>query len=115
MARALLTTLAAEEATYPVAVSFRDLNGTEVTPDAITWSLCAPDGTIINSRDAVSVESPAADIDIVLTGDDLAKRTTLRHEPRVLHVDATYDSDLGEDLPYHGEFLFYIEDLVAVS
>ena len=115
MARTLLATLAAEESTYVVAVSFRDANDAEVVPDSITWSLRDPDGTIINSRVAVAVAAPAADINIVLTGDDLAKRRTQRYEPRLVHVDAVYTSDLGAGLPYHGEFLFYIEDLVAVS
>lgn len=113
MTRELLTPIAAEGSSYPVNVSFRDDNGGDITPDSITWSLYTPDGTVVNSRSAVAVSSPAADVTVVLTGSDLTKLTTQRHEPRLLEVTAVCDSDAGNNLTYVQEFLFYIEDVVG--
>ena len=110
MERFLLDTLAVEEGTYPALIAFRDEDGDEITPDTITWTLVDPDETVINDRLNIPVVTPAADITIVLSGDDLAKETELFHEPRILHIHATYTSDLGAALPWNKDFLFYIEE-----
>ena len=42
-----------------------------IAPTTMAWTLMDVAGNIINSRSAVNISSPAADQDIVLSGDDL--------------------------------------------
>lgn len=66
-----LTTDANEESTYVINVAFTDEDGTAVVPDSVEWSLHDEDGDVINSKSAQS-ETPASNIDITLSGDDLS-------------------------------------------
>jgi len=108
-----LTTVAQEEGTYIITAAFTDEGDSAVTPNVITWTLTDRDGDVINSREDVSVDTPASSIDIVLSGDDLAIGTN--GISRVLLVEATYDSDAGSDLPLKGQVRFNIDDYVAVT
>lgn len=95
--------------TYVVAVSFYDEDGDAAVPSAIHWSLKNADGEIINSRSGVAVAVPAAAINIVLSGNDLALESAdAESEVRYLVVTATYNSTLGTGLPLVGVYEFRV-------
>jgi len=106
-----LNTNAVELSTYQVTFSFTDEAGTAVTPNALTWTLTAADGTVINSRENVSVPTPAASTTITLSGDDLSLPAGLG-KTRHLTVVGTYDSDAGSDLPIKDAAIFDVTNLV---
>jgi len=110
-----LTTHAVEQSTFVITASFTDEDGNTVTPNAVTWSLTNSSGAIINSREDQE-EAPASSIDITLKGDDLALQDgeTVKGV-RILTVEATYDSDLGSDLPLKESAQFIVDNLVAVT
>ena len=108
---ARLSVSANDRSTLVVTASFADENGDSVVPDTVTWSLLTPDGNVVNNRDAVVV-TPAATIEIVLFGDDLAYSAGAQ---RVLLVEATYTSDAGSGLPLRDEVWFTIRNLVGVG
>lgn len=113
-----ITENAIEESTYVFTVTFTDEDDNAVIPNTITWSLTDNGGTAINSRTDVSVSVPAAAIEITLSGDDLAiqaAEVNSRTVRRRLIVEATYDSDLGSDLPLNGVAVFKIENLVKIT
>lgn len=106
-----LTTAARDKSTYVVTAAFTDSAGADVIPDSITWTLTDSYGTVINSREDVSIASPAASIDIVLSGDDLSFDDGKK---RVLTINATYSSDEGSGLPLREEAVFGIDGLINV-
>ena len=110
-----LTEVADEESTYVVTAAFTDEDGTTITPDTLTWTLTQTDGTVVNSRSAVVVASPAASEDIVLKGDDLAILEGERMEERIVTIEATYSSGLGSGLPLKSEIHFHVRNLKAVT
>jgi len=115
MSIAKLTTIASEESTFAVAAAFTDDADAAVVPDTLTWTLSDLSGTIINSRDQVSVVSPASTTTIVLSGADLALQAGESGKvKRRLTVEGTYTSSLGAGLPLTAECEFLIEDLVNV-
>lgn len=101
-----------EEGTAVVGMAFADEDGDAATPTVITWTLTNTEAVVINSREDVSVASPAAALDLVLSGDDLAIGDNGRE--RVLTVEWEYDSDLGSNLPEKDELRFEIEELQNV-
>lgn len=108
----ILTQKANEESTYVVAVTFYDESGIAVIPVSVVWTLTDSDGTVINLRTAV-VATPAATVNIILGGDDLALPSSdLR---RIILVYATYNSSLGNGLALREEIEFEIEPLVNVT
>lgn len=112
-----INTNASEQGTYVITLTFTDETGTSVVPDSITWTLMNRNtGTIINSREDVAVTTPAASVDVVLSGDDLQILTDENdYGRRVLLVEAIYDSDAGNNLPLKTEAYFQIDDLAGVS
>jgi len=106
-----LSVAAADRSTYKVTASFEDSAGAAVIPSAITWTLTDRSGTVVNGRDAVAIGSPAASVDIVLSGDDTAYELGAW---RILTVEATYSSDEGNDLPLNEECIFPIENLINI-
>lgn len=99
-----------DESVFVINAKFYDEDDALVLPDTLVWSLRNENGTIINDRSLVPV-TPAASVDILLYGDDLKySEGTMR----VLTFYATYDSDLGSDLPLNDEVSFYIQDLMGV-
>lgn len=111
-----LTTTAEEESTYIVTAAFTDEDGNDAVPDTITWTLTDIAGNVINSRAAVSYNSPASSVDIVLSGDDLALQAgETGNVVRVLTIEATYDSDAGSDLPLKDTATFLIKNIEAVT
>lgn len=110
-----LTTHANEESTFVVTVAFTDTTGAAVTPNnGLNWTLTDTRGNVVNSRSAVSI-TPGASVTIVLSGDDLALPSALYGRDRVLTVQGTYDSDLGNALPLKEQIVFTIDDLTAVT
>jgi len=119
MARSSIATISehlAEEGTGVFTCAFKDETGAGVTPSSANWTLTDTSGTVINSRDAVTISSLAASVDVVLSGDDLALSSGFSGtaEERVLTVEYVYDSDAGSDLPGKGECHFFIDAYVAV-
>ena len=111
----VIDTPAVEESTYVVTASFTDENDTPVVPNTITWSLTDLDGDPINYRSDVEVLSPAASITLVLKGDDLQIAAGEGGSAqRILTLEATYDSSLGNDLPLKESMIFRVLDLTAV-
>lgn len=104
-------TTAIEKSTYIVASSFFDEAGDAVIPTSITWSLRDENGAIVNNRANITV-TPGADINIVLSGNDLIYTNT--QSKRVLTIEALYTSTLGIGLPLKEEFDIPIRNLVGV-
>jgi hypothetical protein len=103
------TDYAVEGSTFAITVSFKDEDGSAVTPSAITWSLYNTSGAVVNSRQAVAVAAPSSTITIVLSGNDLALESeSASSERRRLLVSATYNSDLGSGLTMADSFEFKV-------
>lgn len=107
-----LTVDANEESTYVISAAFADEDGDSVVPSSITWTLTDASGNVINEREDVSV-TPAATVNIVLSGDDLVIGTN--GGSRRVTIRATYNSSLGTGLPLKDECLFNISDLLNVG
>lgn len=98
-----------------MVLSAADPTGAAVTPNSgLNWTLTDTRANVVNSRSAVSI-TPGASVTIVLSGDDLALPSALYGRDRVLTVQGTYDSDLGNALPLKEQIVFTIDDLTAVS
>lgn len=109
----VLPTVAAEEGTYVISLTFKDEDGTALTPTTLTWTLTDEDGTVVNSRSGVAA-SVAATINIVLSGDDLALSDAKKRR-RCVSVSGTYTSTYGAALPLKDEIWFTIRDLLKVT
>ncbi len=111
-----LSTNAKERSTYRLTVTFFDERTppVAVTPNSITWTLSDINGTVINSREDVSV-TPASTVNIILRGDDLALDSAAYNADRIVTVKATYDSTAGSDLPLNEEIRFSIDDLQVIQ
>jgi hypothetical protein len=112
-----ITTNAREKGTYVVTLTFTDEDSNSVVPDSIAWTLLNRNsGTVINSREDVAIATPAASVDVVLSGDDLQILTDEEdYGRRVLLVEAVYDSSAGNNLPLKTEAYFQIDDLAGVT
>lgn len=109
MATVLIVT-ATEGSTYVVTAAFTDEDGDAVVPASITWTLTDSQGSVINERDGVEVETPAASVDILLQGADLEA------DPSgggylLFTIDATYNSSLGSGLPLVGQCRIEVDAL----
>ena len=104
---------AIEKSTYIVTCTFTDEAGDSLVPETVAWTLTDGFGTVINDREAVS-ETPAATVNIVLSGDDLAIISGMTNK-RILTIQATYNSAYGTGLPLNARATFTIEDLVKIS
>lgn len=111
-----LETHAKEESTYVITANFTDEEGDAVVPKTITWTLSNTAGVVINNREDESIVTPAAELDIALSGDDLQILPGEANQGvRTLTVKATYDSDLGNDLPLNGSVRFIVDNLLMIS
>jgi len=104
-----------QESSAKVTASFKDASdGSAVTPASVTWSLMNLSGTIINSRDQVSIGA-ASEIEIWLTGDDLQLLDeTNEYELRKILVEATYNNGAAV-VPLKDEGQFAVYNLTGVS
>lgn len=105
-----------EGGTYIVNIATADEDGNAETPVTLNWTLTDTDGTIINSRDEVSIVSPTASEDVVLSGDDCAIQVgeTEDEVTRVFTVKGTYNSILGSGLPLRGRCYIVLENYEAI-
>lgn len=114
MARYRLENNAVEKSTYVINMSFKDENGTAVTPGTLTWTLTDTKGRVINSRENVAVSVPTSSENVVLYGDDLALSQN-DNRTRVFTAYATWSGTYGASLPLRNECEFMIESLLKVS
>ncbi len=104
-----------EKGTYKMTAAFTDSAGNAVTPDTIIYTLTNVEGTIINSREAVSV-TPATSVNVTLSGHDLAMQSGESGSvERIFTLEAVYDSDEGSNLPLNEEAIFIIDPLLNVG
>ena len=108
---------AVENSTYVVQADFFDEDNQSVVPSSIKWSLTDPDGNVINGRDQVVVNTPAATIYIVLSDADLALSTGFAgaSELRHLLIEALYNSARGNDLTLKDSLIFPVRNLVKIT
>lgn len=106
--------VAIEKSTYIITVSFFDEAEAAEDVKTMTWTLTDTLGNIINSRDQVEVVNPSSVEAVVLSGNDLAIIGDGGDEKRLFTVEATYDSDLGNDLPLNGVASFTVIDEAAI-
>lgn len=114
MGRVILTEEAVEQSTFVVLVTFRDENGEAIAPTAATWTLTNEYGMVVNERAAVPL-SPAATVNVVLTGADLRMMGELDNRKRLLLIEAIYNSSLGTGLNLREEIEFVVRPLVGVQ
>lgn len=123
MPRPVLKTEAVELSTYEVPISFTDSANQPATPDSVVWSLSTLAGAIVNGRSQVAA-TPAAEMWIVLSGEDLALLpgelnmalpAELLKVQRLLTVEAIYSSTEGSGLPLKEEIQFGLRALVVPS
>ncbi|HEY4690298.1 MAG TPA: hypothetical protein VIK33_13365 [Anaerolineae bacterium] len=108
-----ITDTANEKSTFALELAITDENGDPLTPNTLTWTLTDLAGNVINERAGIEIATPASTVTVVLSGDDLALPE--RAAPlRVVTLEGTYDSDLGNDLPLKEEVQFPIRNLVKV-
>lgn len=93
----------------------------------VLWTLTKLDGTVINSRQDVSVTPSGSLITIALSDNDLQMfsddpvqsvryGTTvarLKVGKRVLLVEFTYNSSAGNNLPVKDQVFFQVEEVIA--
>ena len=107
-----IETQAVEGSTYVITAAFTDEDGSPVTPNAgLVWRLTDEDGTVINSREDVAL-TPATSVTIVLHGNDLA--LTGGTAWRIVTIEGTYDSSLGNNLELKDQVRFPLFNLPAV-
>lgn len=109
-----LTALANERGTYIVKVDFEDEDGTGVVPDSIKWRLTDAKGAVINSRDTVSIITPATSVNILLSSDDLAVANR-RNTHRKLLIHAVADLAAGNNKDIYDEAEFEIANFIGLS
>lgn len=102
-----------ERGVFHVKNVFTDEDGTSVVPDSINWALSYDDGAIVNSRQNVSVVTPAATTVITLTGADLAVIANDSYN-RKFALKWQYDSTYGNDQVEYTEVDITIRPLVNV-
>ena len=110
--------VAIEKSTYIITVSFFDEADSAEDVKTLVWTLTDTSGNIINDRDQAEVSNPSSVESIVLSGDDLAifdNEPSATKGKRLFTAEATYDSDLGDDLPLKGEANFTVVDLTAIE
>lgn len=110
--------VAKEKGTIAFVVSFEDESGDAAAPDTLVWSLTDTDGNVINELDQEVVSSPAASNTVVLSGNDLQILSSESSQTAVVRkfvVEATYDSDIGNDLPVKDVAVFTLENLTKIT
>ncbi len=111
-----LTAHAVEQSSYIITADFTDEDGQPMTPASLVWTLTDTSGAVINSREDVAVTGLASQVNIVLSGNDLALSEGETIAARILTLEGTYESAVtGGTLPIKDSVHFRIRGLVAVS
>lgn len=109
-----LTTNANEQSTYVITYTFKDETGATITPNSgLTWTLTDTKGNVVNSRSGVGITA-ASTVNIVLSGADLSVSSAYATKTRKLLITGTYNSSLGNNLPYKDEITFTVNDFAGV-
>ena len=113
-----LSEKAVEGSTFTIRAEFNEVlaDGTRspVVPNApLVWSLKDKDGGAVNAKTDIPL-SPAASVDVVLTGNDLALSDN-RPVRRFVTIVGTYNGVAGNNLPMIDEVSFQILNLVGVT
>ena len=98
-----------------LCISFKDDNKSPIVPLTLSWTLCDALGGIINNRQDEVVDTPASVTKILVYGDDLKLTDAEDDGFRLVLLDGTYDSSLGDGIPLKDQFGFYIERRVISS
>jgi len=102
---------AMEEGTYSITFTYT-LGGVALTPDSVTWTLSrTSDGSIINSREDVSIVTPGETNTITPTGPDLSILTDT-DVSRTVTCKIVYSPG---SLPQYNEDTFTIKPLSQVA
>lgn len=111
----ILDEKAKEKGTFFVRSAFTDEDKIAAVPNvgSLTWTLSDARGSVINSRLNQAITS-ASTITIVLSGADLAVSNP-DDLLRVVTIQGTYNSSLGNNLTLKDEVGFYIDDLLVVT
>ncbi len=109
-----LTQKAVEGSTFIITAAFFDENNSPVVPTQIKWTLMDLAGVVVNARKDVAVSNRAAQVDIPLSGNDLAVPSG-KSVTRCLRVNATYNGPLGVSTPLADEVRFMITALMKVA
>lgn len=112
-----MTTHFVEKSSGSVLVRFRDRNDQPITPTSAKYTITDDAGNVINNKEDIAISSLATQVELLLSGDDLAISSGFAgvSEERILTIEATYDSDLGNDLPLNEQAIFYVDQLIAIT
>jgi hypothetical protein len=106
---------AKERSSYRIPISFKDELGEDVTPNSIKWTMIDGNNLVVNSREDVVI-APAASVNIILYGDDLAVDETAESRKRTVIVEADYVSSLTLGLlPINDSVEFDIRNLPVIE
>jgi hypothetical protein len=103
------TEYAVESSTFVVGINLLSEVGSVLIPNSLYWTLVAPEGAVVNSRQSVGV-TPASSLSIVLHGADLVVYDTKREsETRRMIVHGSYNSVHGTGIEISDslEFIVY--------
>ena len=88
--------------------------GLPAVPNTFWWTLtdAKTPAAVINHREEVPV-TPAAEVRVLLSGDDLATFEGLARELRVFTYGGTYTDTSGPNTPFRGQIALWVDNLVA--
>lgn len=106
-----------EKSSGVIRCNFRNEDGQAVDPKTAAWTLTDILGAVINSRDAIVISSPTSEEDVLLSNDDLQLSAGFsgNAEWRVFIIEATYDSNLGNDLPLKDFCTFPVINIAHIT
>jgi len=102
-----------EEGMLAIIATYKDHEGSAVTPVTMAWTLSDVNGTTVNSRSAVAIAVPTAADTIVLNGDDLP--TSGSDRELICTFQGTYNHADGNGLKLKESVRFWVENLVVVT
>ena len=109
---AILSTPAMEQSTYLITITYKDEDGTAVTPDTSTWTLTDTDGNVINEKEDQAIASPTTADTVTLSGSDLTVNDGNRD--LIFTAEGTYTSATVTAKPFKAAVKFTVQALVAV-
>jgi len=108
-----------EGSSFDVSVTFDDgaTPPVPVTPTACTWTLCRPDGEVVNSQEdkAIAAEDLAPTVTVKLDPADLVLPDGIDNELRVVKFEATYDDGDGDERTLRRQRKFVLRSQVGVD
>ena len=112
----ILTGRAEEKSSVGMRITVVDEEGDDLIPSAATWTLTDLDGTVINSREDVAITPLAAEMTVLLSGDDLALTDQSNAlEMRLFTFEGTYDPGDASAAPIKESGEFPVYNLKVVS